>query len=362
MAEQPQFHVVADEPRPSFFANVVAIIGFIILIVVVIWGLVHLTSLSKGWLSNLNLFNRTSAPAIAVTAPATVNSGDPFTVSWKYATTEKGNYALLYKCANGVKVKFADVAAIPCGAAYTIGQTNTAALSTTITGTTSAMVPLSVIFIPSSTSSKQVQGLANINVRLDSFVGETLPTTATQTPVKTVAAKPAAHSAPATETISAPRPATPANLAVRIIALGVINSYGQFEQRAPVNQYEIAAAQFDVSNIGGSTSGVYYFSAVLPTALPYTYSSAAQTPLAPGDHMINTLRWTQASDGGQFSVTVTGGPDADPYNNFASQWFGGAAYNQQPTYYTQQPTYNPYVQQPIYYQTQPTYYAPQYTY
>src|SRR3989344_4511322 len=84
-----------EEPKTSLASNILAIVGFIILIVVVIWGLVHLASLSRGWFSS---FFGESAAAIEVTAPKSATSGTPFTVSWKYEEPTEGSYALLYPC------------------------------------------------------------------------------------------------------------------------------------------------------------------------------------------------------------------------------------------------------------------------
>jgi hypothetical protein len=122
---------------------------------------------------------------------------------------------------------------------------------------------------------------------------------------------------------------------VQIIALGVIDpNTGLFVNRPPMSPGDIAAAEFDIANIGGSTSGVYYFSANLPTVGGYIYNSPAQARLAPGAHVVNTLRWTESAPTGTFTVTVTG--DSNTANNFASATIGGGYnYPPQPTYYPQ---------------------------
>ena len=97
-----------------------------------------------------------------------------------------------------------------------------------------------------------------------------------------------------------------------------------------MSQNEVAAAQFDIQNIGGSRSSTYYFRATLPTITGYTYNSAAQSPLDAGDHVINTLRWTQSAPSGSFGVSLSGGSDSNTANNVASQWIGGTTYNYNP--------------------------------
>ena len=127
-----------------------------------------------------------------------------------------------------------------------------------------------------------------------------------------------------------------------------------FVNRPPVYFDDIAAAQFDITNVGGSTSDVYYFSANLPTAGGYVYNSPAQARLAPGDHVINTLRWTNSAAYGTFTVALTG--DQNPVNDYASAMISsglpGQGYYSQPNYnYNNQPAgYTGYYSQPVYYQ------------
>src|SRR3989344_5720416 len=86
----------SSEPRTGLLSNVLAIIGFIILVVIILWGIFHLASLGGPWLSSL--FNQTSSSSVQVSAPANATTSIPFTVSWKYSTSEKGTYAFLYQC------------------------------------------------------------------------------------------------------------------------------------------------------------------------------------------------------------------------------------------------------------------------
>lgn len=340
---------VVEEPRGSLFSNFIAIVGLIILIVVVIWGLAHLIGLSQGWFTSL--FNRT--PQIAITAPKEVTAGQPFNISWKYSTTEKGNYAFLYQCKNGLTLKNGDIP-IPCGNSYTVGTASSLTFTPILEGTASAQMPLSIIFLPSATSSQKVQGSVTITVQKASTATSTPSTTSeSPTPLPSPSTKPSTPSPRPTTPSPSPSPnqpvsRTPADLSVQILALGVIDrSTGMFVNRAPMYFDDIAAAQFDIANVGGSTSGTYYFSANLPAAGGYVYNSPAQTPLHPGDHVINTLRWTNSTQTGTFTVAVSG--DSNAANNYASATIGQAG-PPQPTYQYQQPQYNNYYTNPMYYQ------------
>ena len=113
---------------------------------------------------------------------------------------------------------------------------------------------------------------------------------------------------------------------VTILAVGVVDpSTGAVVNRLPSSPNDTVAVEFDISNRGGSESGSYYFDAELPTTgTGYYYQSPVQEPLGPGDHVVNTLRFTQMNaGGGTFSVRVdptsTSG-DENRANNTASRF------------------------------------------
>ena len=364
--------VIQEEPKTSFFSNIVAIIGFIILVTIVIWGLVNLAGISREWFASL--FGSKKAAAIEVSAPATTTSGTPFTVSWKYNEPAKGTYAFLYQCRVGLQFKTSDEAGfsndIPCGAAFTVAGTDKKfSVTPLLMGDSAVAVPLSIIFMPGSTSTSQAQGSATTTVvpaqvpAPSTSSGQVSPTP-TPEPVPP-APTPTPEPTPAPQSVS-----TPADLSVRITSVST-------------DAADVTAVSFDIANVGGTSSGTYSFTANLPTQSGYTYASPTQASLAPGSHVLNTLRFTQAQSG-VVSVSVNAS-DANKSNNYASQsvnapyQYNSYNYNYQNTYYnaqtggqyyTQPYQMYPYSQYPYsqtagypyYYQQQPysTYYP--YTY
>lgn len=312
--------------KPGVVANILAIIGFVILIIIVIWGLLHIINLSTPWFSGMF----SSKKEIAVSAPSSVTTSQPFTVSWKYNTSNRGTYAILYQCVTGLKISV-DGNPIPCGAAYTLGNaTGTASVLPTLTGTTSVTTGISVLFIPSAagTTGPEATGNASIKIVQGGTPSAPEPVEEAPSPVTGTPAKP--KPTPSTPSYPPQRAATPADLSVRIVAVGVIDPYtGAFVARNPVSPSEVSAVQFDIENIGGTASGSYTFDANIPTSQPYVFTSQVQPSLAPGSHVVNTLRFSPALDG-QFSVQVRA-YDANQSNNVASRWVTGA-YNQYPMY------------------------------
>ena len=340
-----------NEPQPGLLANTVALIGLIILAIVVIWGLLHLGSLSGNWFSSLF---PSSNPAIVVSAPARVNSGEGFNVSWKYTPSTGGTYAVLYECKAGLVLGIVGansiVTNIPCGTAYTIGQATSSIYAVAqLNATSSVSVPLSVVFMPNTSAAKQARGSATIAVYA---AAQPTPTVVTHLdePSMTYTPPVASQTYPSKSSSSDYKGSTysgPADLSVRILS---------------VNAGNPASVTFDISNIGGSPTGTYYFTAQLPTAEGYTYSSPAQDSLAPGAHVVNTLTFTEIQNGGGM-ITIHVG-ESGGANNYAQQYVGGnsSAYNQDyyapsapSTYYAPTTNYNP---GSGYYPTPTNYYSP----
>lgn len=289
MSDSPQ-----GQQSPGILANILAVAGFIILIIVIVWGAYHLLRLTGSGVTSL--FSRFgSGNSITVTVPKETQSGTAFPLSWEYKSTEEGAYSFLYQCKTGFRFDMnanGRASAIPCGSAYTVGTSTNISLVPVLAGTTTMDVPVSVVFIPAATSTAaRPQGTATVRV---------LPKAGTTT------ATPTTTSAPTTPTTSTtPRPAGVADLSVRIIAVGVINPVtGAFENRYPVGPEEIAAVQFDIANNGSASSGNYYFSVNLPMQGGYLYQSPIQANLTPGSHVMNTLRFKPLMAGGG-TVTVS---------------------------------------------------------
>src|ERR1700722_285621 len=102
MVENLPVHEEEQEKKSSMTSNFLAIIGFIILVIIIVWGIVHLAMLSAPWFSSH--FEK-GAPSIEITAPSDVTSGQAFDLSWKYTPTVAGSYAVLYQCQSGLQLQ-----------------------------------------------------------------------------------------------------------------------------------------------------------------------------------------------------------------------------------------------------------------
>lgn len=278
----PQHHESDKKSPTALVSNALAIAGFVVLAIIIVWGLLHIASLSSGWFGNL-FNNSNTRGTILVSAPESAISGRPARIAWQHAS-EGGRYAFLYECRTGLDVGIPIVkdgetvptlARVPCGTAFTLGNATSSLIVVPIL-TASSTIPanINIVYVPEGRGA-EASGSATIAVTTASGAPEVPKTPA----------------APNTRTTGA------ADLAVSIVSLTTDGS-------------GMTTAVFTISNIGGSATGVYAFTAALPTAQPYAFHSDAQASLAPGDSIVNTLRFTQTIPG-IFSVAV------DPSNMVA---------------------------------------------
>lgn len=326
MAEQQHTEItttetVHEEQKSSLLTDILTIIGFAILFIIIIWGLIHLLGLISSSFSPSK-----PVATIQVSAPAQATSGESVSISWNYAPATTGTYAFLYQCESGLtfQTSSAKDSGIPCGVAYTIGNASSSiSVIPMFAGTSSVNDTLSVVFIPSKTGS-QVQGDATMTVNAVQKQQPAPKPVATQ--------KSSGAGSGSSYSYTSTYNSGPADISVHIVS-------------SSIDQSGAGVVTFDIGNIGGSTSGSYTFSALLPTSPAIPYNSAPQAPLAPGSHIVDTLRFTDvAAGGGIFSVSVYAN-DADQANNYASTQVSAPYNNGYNTYpvqqpYTQYPNYN----------------------
>lgn len=315
---------MTEHQQESLLGTILAVIGFLIIAGIAVWGLAHILVLAKDTVTPW--FTRNSQ-AIVVSAPTTVTTGIPFTLSWKHTATSDGSYAFLYSCVSGVRFEArygSDTTKIPCGAGFVASSSNLTLVPYLNTGS-KISTPVTILFKPGTTG-QTLGTLASNAVAEGSATITVIRATTTQTVVKKTT--PVASTVTATKTTSqkkpvvAPsQPVTPADIAVSILGVGVIDPVsGTYVERAPFSPDEIVAVKFDIKNIGGKASGTYRFSVELPTDTAYIYHSPLQTSLAGGSHVVNTLRFDRVTTGGTVQVTVVpNGSDARTANNSATR-------------------------------------------
>lgn len=279
------------------FGNIIAIIGFILIIAIGLWGATMAVRLAPRMLSSIADTFRGSSNSIEVSVPSSeIKSGETLVLSWTDTARESGLYTIRYNCTDGLSVE-APVSEtaygpIPCDMPYAIPATEKSVrlMPKLASGKERAEVTFTIAYL-SREGEEQAAGTAEIAVVKGATVATPAPT---PTPTPKPTPKPTPTPAPA----PAPKPVGIPDLAVRMITMGVTDPYtGQFIPKPVFGSYEVISVKFEVANRGAGRSGQWMFDANLPTRTPYFYQSPIQMPLGPQDRIEFTLNFSQPISG-----------------------------------------------------------------
>lgn len=299
--------------------NIIAVIGFIVVIAIGIWGTIAAVRLAPRMFETISGTFKNSDPAIELSLPSSnLHSGEPFVLSWKDAKRDSGFYTIRYGCIANISMEApasdTDWEPMPCGTSYTIpASMSSIRLMPKITDTERVEFPLTITYITPA-GEKESEGLVILTV--------------SKPPAPVVE-----DSTPAPETTKVPileesalatkPPVGKPDLAVRLISLGVIDQHtGQFIQKNVFGSYEMVVFKFAVTNIGQSRSGAWTFSTYFPTRMPTNYQPPIQQPLGLGERIEFTLNFTMPISGDiQINIDPSNATaETNEYNNALTQY------------------------------------------
>ncbi len=305
----------------DFALRALIIIAAIIVVILGAWGIIKIVPKAVSGVASVAVsISSYFKPAEAVAfklAPQTVVSGGSTTLAITHTERkEKGTYAISYSCAAGLSIKLSNGADVPCEKNTNVGDVTSVALFPLSTKNRLTEVSVSVSFIPDSTGTVSLKADAFMTVTNDNlpFVDGTGTTVTPVTPAKPVT------------------PATPvvvgkADLVVRVISVGVLNPYNNvFTQKSTVDAGERAAVKFEITNIGGSATGAWRFSALLPDNSAQVYNSGTERSLGAGDSIEFTMGFDNLARSGANTLTISADDtnavsESNENNNSASVTF-----------------------------------------
>lgn len=320
--------------------KILAICGFVAVVVFGVWLAVQIVSLMPHAFSSLasladSVYNHDTQTELTVTSnKTTVSSGESLTISWEPLRTA-GTYVFAYACTEGValdvRIGSEMISTVPCDEPVELGEDVTAIeMRVEAERQRFTDVEYTITFVPDNGADTHVteHRLTVINASIptenetadtdndrvanddDTADDETDPTPDTTTTepqyryIETV-----------TYTTPTSDPHGTTDLAVRLIGVGEIDSDGTFRSRTTIDTDERGAFQFEVQNVGTKTSTSWDFIATLPSGT--TYTGDAQRPLKPQERVVFTLSAEYIGDDGvrRIGVLVRGGGDAFVNNN-----------------------------------------------
>ena len=98
------------------------------------------------------------------------------------------------------------------------------------------------------------------------------------------------------------------DLAVTILATGIIDEQNNFLPTDSISRTKRGAVTFEIRNIGTKESGSWTFNAVLPTFPMQIFHSKAQKSLLPGDRIEFTLGFDQITNLPDGVITINADP------------------------------------------------------
>jgi len=300
------------EKLKDFVIKALAVVGFIAILAAGTWGSVQVVRYSPALKDVLaaavvNLSERFSKDnakmtTIEFTGPFDlITSGEAFELTWE-STADSDTYELSYECSDGFYFETEAGEMIPCGEPFPfVGPDHALPLVAQSKKHHFFDVIVSLATIPNE-KEEQVTDVFLLTV-VNKEAEKDLEA------IRNEVVAPANGGAVGGATFV---PSTPVlsglpDLAVQILATGILErDTDLFIATSSINRGQVAAVQFEVSNIGTNVSGPWTFTAKLPTTRNFVYEAKEQLSLNPGDRVKYTLsfdRLTHSSEG-LFAVTI----------------------------------------------------------
>ncbi|HEY4473867.1 MAG TPA: hypothetical protein VI957_01760 [Candidatus Paceibacterota bacterium] len=318
---------ITDRPRTGTWMRALAILAFVVILIIGIWGSIQIARMVPNAFSNLSaaFVGLTSifVPAnetLTLSAPSlTVSSGETFLLSWEHSNkATSGSYTFRYNCVEGVSFTSPNIGgaqtAVFCNTPFNFLNANDAIILTASSSKSRLVdVELFIDFTPNGVSESTITGTATLTIANNAISGTPVPTTPVVTapaptaPVTTIPPPQTATAGTATSNTfpigtgaAASNPSGFIDLTGRVIEVGIVNkTTNEFTASStPMRNPPGArlAIRFAVENVGTKRSSMFDFNAVLPTFPAHIFSSPMQQELGPGDRIEFTLAFDSFVD------------------------------------------------------------------
>lgn len=300
----------------SFVSKILFIIGIIIILILLAWAVINFIPMVFSSLANVSssIGKKVTSSSDEITVLANdndLNTGERFSIYWRFTPKEAGLYSLSYDCINGVNFDIhvaRDTKRLICNLPITLPK-DTVNVDLTVYNTnvdSFVDVPIKVHFTSESDiTDPSSTGQTVITVRNEASVTAN-NTTNGELSSATITSQSAPEKDTAQTTNTTPQSQTTTQYVTPTFTtptrpdLAVSNLYAYPNQ---------SAFQFDVYNIGGQSSGTWYFSYTDPSENNTLQYSPAQVSLAPGQGIRLSLAFNTQRNSSEV-VTVY----ADPTN------------------------------------------------
>ncbi len=292
--------------------QILAVIGFIAVLLFGLWGTVQVVKLVPSAFSNLASvisFTSVFVPDEEITINlenSFITSGEAFKIEWEHkGKPENGTYTFNYVCKEGLTFQIDNIDGIlttlECDSPFSFKSDDNSILLTPISEEIRFVdVPLVITSVNESGESTTLDNTL-LTIINEDVSGRSLSQSntinddsdATETKDEVTARERKVEILPISDSRYLSDSSGRVDLEVRIIDTGIINSNNEFMATSSMSTTGQGAIKFSVTNIGSKTSDNWTFNAVLPTFPMHIFHSTGQAKLAPGDRIDFTLGFDQ---------------------------------------------------------------------
>ena len=314
------------EQKTHIFIRTLAVIGFIALLMIGLWGTVQVVRFLPNVFSALAAVNITSifkpAERLVISAPLSVNSGEVFEVSWEHESrNDAGVYTLTYACREGVSFETPTgtgaYAEVFCNTPFNLTNETDSIKIIAISQSRRFMdVPLSLTYNKTDGSGEAVSDdflLTVVNSQITDGVNggnSNTGNTGSNSGSGTGTQNPGNRSTN-TRIISGGTASNPngvVDLTARVLAVGYVDQNANFVASSTPNINRLVAVKFEVENVGTKTSPQWSFNVVIPTFPAHIYHANTQQELHPGDRIEYTIWWDKTKIDSNAQITINVDP------------------------------------------------------
>lgn len=285
-----------------------SVLGGLTLIAGVVWvgarGLVLFPNVESALATAVASVQSLFIPAeriVVSTVDSQIVVNKPFTLTWEHRNkSAEGSYTFSYECSDVVhlarRVAGTDTTLF-CNTPLSLTADEKEITLVAVGGVTGVVtIPVSVRFTENNSSIVSREGTRTLLVQ-DTYFDTATSTTASVVSGTTTATTTATNTNPIGQTITVPITVPPfsdpngkPDLAPRVIAVGLVDTKtGVFTEVDDIPHTlptgKRGAIKFEVRNDGTKETSDWKFEVALPTSPDYTYTSATQQSLFPGDRI-----------------------------------------------------------------------------
>ena len=313
------------EEQKSSLTKVLAIFGFLALVVFSVWLAVQIVRVLPSAFSSLasladSVYNYEESDEF-LTAPekSIVNAGESFTISWS-KQSQPGTYTFMYTCTEGVAIETRttenEIVTIACDTPTEIDTEDSIEI---VIGSEKARfvdVRYTITFSPENGDDTLVTNsqvtIVNASIPTGGIIAEEdqneeipeeeqetpvvttpRPTTPTYTPGTPITIRKVVYSVPVSD------PKGKIDLAVTFLGVGTLEGK-TFTPASKIDIDEMGAVQFEVKNIGTKTAEDWEYEVNLPFDIKHT--SGDQKALKPNERAVITLGFEGLTETGSEKI------------------------------------------------------------